>query len=308
MNDALFHTTKLGLKPDAEGEVMATLLAYTPSLEHQKAVLYVHGFVDYFFQEHLAKFFHQQGWAFYAIDLRKYGRSLLPHQTPNYVDCINEYYEELEQAVVHIKQQHPFLLLGGHSTGGLTAPLFVAESPVGQQVDALFLNSPFFAMNYPDLLRKSLLPVLSTIGKWMPRANLYAKLSKLYGMSLHQSYYGEWDYNLQWKPIEGFNIYGGWIRAIYRAQCKLQKGLKLTQPTLILHSDKSINRLFTWTDQLMHADAVLNVKSMVRYAPQLSQQVNHTAIQGAMHDIFLSKQQARESAFKELANWLQTIR
>ena len=49
-------TIPLGTDPDGEGEVDATLVRYQPQKEAVKthrAVLYVHGFTDYFFQKHL---------------------------------------------------------------------------------------------------------------------------------------------------------------------------------------------------------------------------------------------------------------
>ena len=63
---------------------MATLVRRRADAPTRRAVLYLHGFVDYFFQTHLAEFFTDRGFDFYALDLRKYGRSLLPHQTPNF--------------------------------------------------------------------------------------------------------------------------------------------------------------------------------------------------------------------------------
>ncbi len=307
MNESLFTKRVIELQPDAEGKVVATLLRYTPSISHEKAVLYIHGFVDYFFHEHVAEFFHQQGWAFYAIDLRKYGRSILPHQTPNYTNSISEYYEELSIATEEIKAKHNFLLLQGHSTGGLVAPLFVAETKAGDLVDALLLNSPFFAMNYPPFICKTAVPLLAWVGSWAPRANLYARLSKLYGMSLHSNFHGEWNYNLAWKPVTGFVVYTGWIRAILQAQKRLQNGLDLSIPSLVLHSDKSIDRIFGWKPDLLEADAVLNVASMDIYAKKLANNVTVKAIQKAIHDVFLSKLEAREQAFKEVANWLPKL-
>ena len=65
-------TIPLGTDPDGEGEVDATLVRYQPQKEAVKtrrAVLYVHGFTDYFFQKHLAEHFAEQGYAFFALDL-----------------------------------------------------------------------------------------------------------------------------------------------------------------------------------------------------------------------------------------------
>ena len=48
-------------------------------------MLHVHGFADYFFQTEYAEWWNARGYDFYALDLRKYGRSIRDHQTPNYV-------------------------------------------------------------------------------------------------------------------------------------------------------------------------------------------------------------------------------
>jgi alpha-beta hydrolase superfamily lysophospholipase len=66
-------------------------------------VLYLHGYVDYFFQTHLAEFFTARGYDFYALDLRKYGRSLRSHQTPNFCRDIAEYYPEIDRALKIIR-------------------------------------------------------------------------------------------------------------------------------------------------------------------------------------------------------------
>ena len=45
-------------------------------------VLYIHGYNDYFFQKQLGDSVQAHGYNFYALDLRKYGRSILPNQDP----------------------------------------------------------------------------------------------------------------------------------------------------------------------------------------------------------------------------------
>src|SRR5665811_1559457 len=88
---------------------------------------YLHGWNDYFFQTALADYWHAQGAAFYALDLRKYGRSLRPHQTPNYVDDLATYDEELDAAVAQIHTElgnHARVMVMGHSMGGLVAVLW----------------------------------------------------------------------------------------------------------------------------------------------------------------------------------------
>ena len=58
----------------------------------------MHGFADYFFQTEYAEWWTERGYDFYALDLRKYGRSLRPHQTPNYVTDLRDYFPEIDAA------------------------------------------------------------------------------------------------------------------------------------------------------------------------------------------------------------------
>src|SRR5512139_2172496 len=111
---------------DDEGPVVATLVSRRAEQPTQRAVLYVHGLVDYFFQTHLADFYVERGWDFYALDLRKHGRSLLPHQTPNFCRSLTEYYPELNEAARIIRDEdgHTTLLVNAHSTGGLITSLW----------------------------------------------------------------------------------------------------------------------------------------------------------------------------------------
>ena len=88
----------LGDDPDGEGEVEAVLVRREVRADEQVtgAVLYVHGFSDYFFQTDLADFFAARGLAFYALDLRKSGRSRRPGHTAHYASDLAAYDAELD--------------------------------------------------------------------------------------------------------------------------------------------------------------------------------------------------------------------
>lgn len=62
-------------------------------------VLYVHGWSDYFFQRHLAHFWTDRGARFYALDLRRYGRSLREGQLQGYVENLGDYDAEIALAL-----------------------------------------------------------------------------------------------------------------------------------------------------------------------------------------------------------------
>ncbi|MGQ9925249.1 MAG: alpha/beta hydrolase [Chloroflexaceae bacterium] len=300
-----FEARALLFPPDAEGPVIATLVRRRAAASAGRAVLYLHGFVDYFFQTHLAEAFNAHGYHFYALDLRKCGRSLRPGQTPNFCVDLREYYAELDAAITLIcnEEDHPWLLLNGHSTGGLIAALYAHEGRWRERVKALFLNSPFFAFHLPW---RQVAParLFACLGRWRPRLAASGSVSPFYAHSLHRAYYGEWEFSLDWKPIEGFPAYAGWMHAVMQGQHRLQTGLAIACPVLIMHSARSV-LLPRWDERLLRADAVLNVAHMRRYGPGLGPHVTLIAIEGGLHDLTLSAAPVRARVFEELFAWLE---
>jgi alpha-beta hydrolase superfamily lysophospholipase len=296
---------RLRLEPDTEGEVVATLVRLRCDTPTNRAVLYVHGFIDYFFQTHLAEFFTTRGYDFYALDLRKYGRSLLEHQTPNYCGDIAEYFSEIDEAVRIIREQdgHDVLLVNGHSTGGLTTALWAHRVRGRGLVQALFLNSPFFEFNTPWFSRRVLGPVIERLGARRPMAKLPQKLGATYGLSIHRDHHGEWDYDLAWKPINGYPLYAGWVRAIRIAHRQVQSGLDIDVPVLVACSTRTHTGRFA--EAAHHADSVLNVDHIARFAVRLGKDVTLLRIEGGKHDLTLSPPAAREQLFTELDGWLR---
>jgi alpha-beta hydrolase superfamily lysophospholipase len=300
------HTIDLGT--DDEGPVIATLVRRRAETPSRRAVLYVHGFVDYFFQTHLADFFVERGWDFYALDLRKYGRSLLAHQTPNFCRSLTDYYPELDEAARIIREQdgHDQLLVAGHSTGGLITSLW-AHSRQGQGlVDGLFLNSPFFDFNVPWLLRRPVMAVLTGTSRKRPYRVLPMGSLGLYGQSLHTEHRGEWTYDLNWKPILGFPVRTGWLEAIRRGQRKLRSGLSIDVPVLVACSTRTF-RGKAWTEDARVTDSVLDVEHIVRWAPRLGSRVTIARFDGGMHDLTLSGKDVRVELFRELGRWVDAF-
>ena len=145
-----FESLELGFPDDYDGAVVATLVRLPAGDAPRGAVLYVHGYTDYFFQRHMAERFAMEGYAFHALDLRKYGRSLRAHQHPNFCKNVAEYYADLSKAIAVIGAP---VLLAGHSTGGLVCALYAHEGERCDQVSGLWLNSPFFDWRAPDWKR-----------------------------------------------------------------------------------------------------------------------------------------------------------
>lgn len=287
---------------DYEGEVKSVLVFRPSEKASKKAILYVHGYIDYFFQTELADHFNKWGFNFYAVDLRKYGRSLMPHQKPNFTRNVKEYFEDLESAISHIKQDgNEEMLLMGHSTGGLITSLFM-DKQKDNYIKALLLNSPFFDLNIPSSARK-LLPVFMWLGKIFENMKLNI-LPQNYPQSLHKDYKGEWDFNVAWKPIENYPMYFTWLRAIRKAHIELHSGLDISVPVLVMHSDKSFKKS-KWADDIRISDGVLDVKHIAKFADVIGKDITKVEVTDAIHDMVLSQKLVRTKVYSEIDNWLK---
>ncbi len=299
-----FHT--LEQKPDYEGEVIATLIERKASKASKKAFLYLHGFNDYFFQVHMADWANNSGMNFYALELRKYGRSILPHQKPTDFRDYHEYFEDIDSAIDFIKSndKNEKLVFMGHSQGGLLAALYADERKEDRLIDLLILNSPFFEFNIPALLKSTFLPLMAALGKSFPGIASPVGLDKGYGFSIHKSHFGPWDYDLELKPDAGFKIHASWIRAIRQAQKKLQKGLDIQCPVLVMYSRKSV-KPGNYRPDMQGADSVLNVKEIAAFSQGLGKKVEEVAFDGGFHDLLLSAEDVRENVFKSMGDFIE---
>jgi alpha-beta hydrolase superfamily lysophospholipase len=299
---APYTARTLSLLPDDEGEVVATLVTRRAETPTRKAVLHVHGFADYFFQTGAADWWVGRGYDFYALDLRKYGRSWLPHQTPTYVADLTTYYEELDAAHAIIAGDHDRIVLSAHSTGGLTVPLWLNDhQPAG--VTGVALNSPWLEMASSLLMRTLGTQVIDRVGALQPKRVIPRDVSGLYARSLHRDHEGEWDFDLAWKPLESFAVHMGWLRGVRRAHARIHRGIDVGAPVLVLSSARS-GREKLLGDEAMSTDIVLDVEQIRRWAPSLGRHVTIAQVEGAMHDVTLSRQPARDRVFDELGRWL----
>lgn len=287
------------------GDAVATLVHRASDTPSRGAVLYLHGFVDYFFQTHLAEFFTSRGMDFYALDLRRYGRSLRKDQIPYYTDDLAEYDEELNLAIGHIRRDgHGTIIAMGHSTGGLVLPLWLDRHRSPHPVDGLILNSPWLDLQYNLFQRTVVTKLVDLYGGLRPQAFLPNALNDVYPQSMHRDHHGEWDFRTDWKPLAKVPVHAGWLRTIRRGHARLHEGLDLEIPILLMRSDKSIVDPKAWSPEVMRADIVLDVAQMETWAPALGPDVTVAVIEDGVHDLFLSPAPALQRAFETVETWL----
>lgn len=330
-----FEQLTLPLEADAEGAVVATLVRALPAAAPPPPsrwqrfvrrlrgvaasdplppldgvdVLYVHGWSDYFFQKRLARFWTSRGARFYALDLRKYGRSIREGQTLGYVADLTTYDEDIDAALNVIGHRGADaaasprrLVLLGHSTGGLVLSLWSSRHP--GVADALVLNSPWLEFQLAPL-RAAIAPVIE----------LQARLRPLDAApQIDLGYYARaqetvadpddpMDVNLAWRPAHSMSVHAGWLHAILAGHRAVAAGLSLTTPVCVLLSARSALPT-RWSNDLTTADTVLVVDDIARAALKLGTSVTVERIDGALHDVFLSGRQARDDAYTRMERWV----
>jgi alpha-beta hydrolase superfamily lysophospholipase len=306
-----FAQLTLPLAGDDEGEVVATLVRHRPRWTAAATgplrdvdVLYVHGWSDYFFQREEAEFWSRLGARFYALDLRKYGRSLRPWQTPGYANDLPVYDADIAAALSAMRQEaggsRRRLVLMGHSTGGLTLALWAARNP--GVASALVLNSPWLELQTGAWGRQAIAPLVNVRARYDPLGShpvvdlgFYTRAQRELG-TLPDAPDG-------WRPERGFPTHPGWLNAIISGHATIAAGVDVGCPVLALLSTRSTPPV-RWLPSMIASDSVLYVDDIARAALKVGALVTVGRIDGGIHDVFLSAPSPREQAFRMLRGWV----
>lgn len=270
----------------------------------RRAVLYVHGYNDYFFQQDMGNRFVDSCYNFYAVDLHGYGRSIRAKQVPYQARKVAEYYEDIDSVLAVMRADGMTdVALMGHSTGGLITSSYMAFKP-DSIVSVLVLNSPFLQWNMGKFMRNFAIPAVSGVGKLFPRIAISQGNSTAYGESLLKAYHGEWEYNVEWKTLHPRKVTAGWLNMISQAQKQLRNNAgAINVPILLMHSSQSVDGA-EWTEQHQKADAVLNVDDISKIGRTLGSDVTELTVYGGMHDLILSSPKVREMVYDSIFDWL----
>lgn len=267
-----------------------------------RAVLYVHGWSDYFFQSHLGDEMDALGYDFYAIDLRRYGRSLRPKQLAGYISRLDDYFVELDAAIDEIRAAgHDDLVLMAHSTGGLIAALYANARP--ETFTALILNSPWLELQANPMLRQTTQPMFSAAGAVAPTTVVPMTDNGFYHRSISSDQDGEWAYNHNLKGDPAFHVRIGWMAAILQGHSRVAAGLAIDCPVLLATSTKTDFRR-TWDEAMLSSDTVLDVDRIAERATRLGNLVVFARITDGLHDLVLSRADVRAAVFDQFRRFL----
>lgn len=272
-------------------------------------VLYVHGYNDYFFQEELAEKSDSAGFAFFAIDLHYNGRSYREGDPRSDMRSVKEYYAELDAAVAlskkiagnSISSSLPYVIIG-HSQGGLITPNYLNERN-SEDFAALVLNSPFLDYKNSWFVRTVAFPVLSDVALLMPDAAAPKQESPKYNMSLLKTEKGEWEFNTELKSDEWPQQYFGYLRATTRGIKWIHAGMQIQAPVLMMRSGCTVDNV-KWDEDYMRCDCMLDVNLLEKWAPKLGPDVTTVTVEDGMHDLFLSRKDVRDYAYRTMFEFL----
>ncbi|MEA3550738.1 alpha/beta hydrolase [Pseudarthrobacter sp. C1] len=315
-----FEQRVLPLEPDDEGEVCATLVRCTGQGPRQgtaeqraavNVVLYVHGWADYFLQAEVAEYLTGAGFPFYAVDLRKFGRSLRPWQTPGFTDDLGVYDADLAAAIAAIREDFeealgpgvfPTVHVLAHSLGGLITALWADRNP--KAVGTLILNAPWLELQGSSIIRTIAMHLVDPLSRADPRRPLWLPEMPGYWQSVSSEAHGEGHLDPQWRPRASFPIRAGWAKAVLAGHAAVERRLDIRAPALVMLSDRTRIQI-EWSAELMEADAVIDVEETAHRALRLGRRVAVFRYPGAIHDVFLSRRGVREEACRDLAAWLR---
>lgn len=289
-----------------DGPCRSTIVRRLAPGGSKRAYLYIHGFNDYFFQSEMGKEFVDSGFNFYAVDLRRYGRSREPWQYPFNVRDIREYYADIDSALAQIRRDgNVDVTLSGHSTGGLTVACYAADRGDSVGVDRVVTDSPFLEWNFNGFMRNVGAPVVGFFGKIFKNAKIKQSHCDGYAYSLLKQYHGQWTYDTEWKMIYSPPVTFSWVGAINSAQSRLMKRHdNIRVPILVMHSSRKISGC-GWTPEFQTGDAVLDPAMIARRGERLGSVREVCAIDSGLHDLILSSPQARRQAYETIFRFIR---
>lgn len=288
-----------------DGPCRSTIIRKKCDSLSRRAYLYVHGFNDYFFQKEMGERFVDSGYNFYAVDLRRYGRSLEPWQYPFNVRDRKEYFADLDSAFSQIvRDGNTEITLSGHSTGGLTVLLYGTEGKLARRVDRIVTDSPFLEWNYSPVMRAVVVPV-AFFGRFLPDVKIRQSHCDGYAYSLLKRFRGEWNYDTSWKMIYSPPVTLSWVRYVENAQESLMRNSeRIGVPVLVMHSSRKVEGC-NWTPAFMKGDAVLDPAMLQRRGEALKCRREVVTISDGLHDLILSPRPVRDAAYDSIFSFMR---
>jgi alpha-beta hydrolase superfamily lysophospholipase len=111
-------------------------------------------------------------------------------------------------------------------------------------------------------------------------------------------------YRDDWRPARGFRTHPAWLAAVLEGHRRIAAGVEVGCPVLVLLSARSTMPM-SWSDDMTSTDSVLVVDDIATTATRIGSLVTIARIDGALHDVLLSRSAPRALAYKRLDEWVR---
>lgn len=294
-----------------DGPCRSTIVRLRADRKSHRGLLYIHGFNDYFFQAEMGQRFVDSGYHFYAVDLRRYGRSREPWQYPFNIRDLRKYYDDIDSAVCQMRRDGiTDITLCGHSTGGLTVTAYAVDKSDRIPVDRVITDSPFYAWNFNSTYRHLLIPTIRNLSTLIKNVKVPQGHCDGYAYSLLKEYDGEWTYDTDWKMIYSPPVTFSWIGQIQSTQNKVKKHAdRLRVPLLVMHSSRKVDGC-NFTPDFRYGDAVLDPAMIRQVAEKIRKDspgpVEICTVDSGLHDLILSHLPYRDRAYDAMFRFIRS--
>jgi alpha-beta hydrolase superfamily lysophospholipase len=196
------------------------------------------------------------------------------------------------------------VVVHAHSTGGLVAALWAHAHRERGGIEGLVLDSPFLGAGsvFAPVVGDEVLRALARLRPLTPLQNR----PSVYATHLLAANGGRWDFDTRLKRPEGIPARAGWLSAVRQGQARVARGLEISCPVLVAHSDTSGPDRDD-NPELDRQDIVLDMRTLARLAPGLGADVEVRVIAGGVHDLALSGPEPRAAYLAAAAGFLARI-
>lgn len=273
--------------------------------ENRKAVVWIHGFNDYYHHFHVGEFLLHEGYNVYTITLPRYPQDGVDRRYLFYIDDITKYFSYIDEYIEFINQRNiHHIVLYGHSTGGLVSTAYLHEGKNRNKVSKLILNAPFFDFYDSDLKEFMLESIISSIAKVVPRFVVRQGKNELYSPDYYKGILSRYFFEQNKKLTYPSHVFAGWVRAVSIYHKKIQKNqIKVKVPVLVLTSSTSMKGC----SGEQNGDCVLDVNETKKFAKNIGENVTIQEYSGAIHDVLLSKPDIVQLALSDIGEFLNVI-
>lgn len=108
--------------------------------------------------------------------------------------------------------------------------------------------------------------------------------------------------NSPWLELQLGATHPAWLAAVLSGHRRIAAGVDVGCAVLVLLSARSSSPL-AWSEAMTSTDSVLVVEEIARSATRIGGSVTIDRIDGAIHDVFLSRPRPRAAAYRALERW-----